>query len=165
MHIKVNASHALAIEMEGLGFLTVCRSRPSVKSLLLRGISDLVNDKGAMDGKGSQLYASKNVAAFLFGLIATLDLFSIKKEASKSEQLFEIVCKLYPRGVEDRRVWERAGGDLSLITLNTQGKGQWFDAIKLIEYGGGGASITLASLVQTMQEDFTQNEDLNSVLV
>lgn len=68
-HIKENANHALAIEMEGLGFLTVCWTRPSVKSLLLRGISDLVNDKGEMDGKGSQPYASQNVAAFLFGLI------------------------------------------------------------------------------------------------
>lgn len=164
-HIKVNASHALAIEMEGLGFLTVCRTRPSVKSLLLRGISDLVNDKGEMDGNGSQLYASQNVAAFLFGLITEQDLFGVKKEITKSEQFFEIVCKLYPRGVEDRRIWERAGGDLSLVTLNTQGKGQWFEAVKLIEHGGGGAEITLKSLIQVMQEDFPKNKDLNKILV
>lgn len=163
-HIKVNASHAFAIEMEGLGFLTVCGTRPSVKSLLLRGISDLVNDKGEMDGKGSQPYASQNVAAFLFGLIAELDLFDVKKEASKTKQLFEIVYKLYPRGVEDRRIWERAGGDLSLVTLNTQGKGQWFEAIKLIEQGGGGPAITLNSLIQVMLEDFNQNKDLLRIL-
>jgi len=164
-HIKENASHALAIEMEGLGFLTVCRTRPSVKSLLLRGVSDLVNDKGDMDGKGSQLYASKNVAAFLFGLIEKLDLFDVEKAISKSEQLFEIACKLYPRGVEDRKIWERAGGDLSLVTLNVQGKGQWFEAVKLIEQGGGGAKITLSSLIQVMQEDYIQNKDLNGIFV
>ncbi len=163
-HIKVNASHALAIEMEGLGFLTVCMTRPLVKSLLLRGISDLVDDKGEMDGQGSQPYASKNVAAFLFGLISELDFFNVKKEASNIEYLFEVVCKLYPRGIEDRKIWERAGGDLSLVTLNIQGKGQWFEAVKLIEQGGGGAEITLSSLVQTMTEDFTQNKDLKCLL-
>ena len=88
--IKVNASHALAIEMEGLGFLTVCRTRPSIKSLLLRGISDLVNDKGEMDGKGSQKYASRNVVAFLFGLISELDLLDIKLELSTIKELFKI---------------------------------------------------------------------------
>ncbi len=159
-YIKENASHALAIEMEGLGFLTVCMTRPAVKSLLLRGISDLVNDKGKMDGKGSQSYASKNVAAFLFGLISELNLIDVKKEIPQSEQLFEIACKLYPRGIEDRKIWERSGGDLSLVNLNTQGKGQWFEAIKLIELGGGGTEISLNRLVQEMLEDFDQNEDL-----
>ena len=162
-HIKVNASHALAIEMEGLGFLRVCMTRPAIKSLLLRGISDLVDDKGEMDGKGSQPYASQNVAAFLFGLITELDLFDVNGETSITKQLFEIVCKLYPRGVEDRKIWERAGGDLSLVTLGTQGKGQWFEAIKLIEQGGGGDEITLNGLIQTMLEDFSQNKDLLSI--
>ncbi|MDH5718754.1 MAG: 5'-methylthioadenosine/S-adenosylhomocysteine nucleosidase [Spirochaetia bacterium] len=163
-YIQLNASHALAIEMEGLGFLTVCRTRPSVKSLLLRGISDLVNDKGEMDGKGSQIYASKNVSTFLFGLIKELDIFDVKQETSKTKQLFEIVSKLYPRGIEDRKIWERAGGDLSLVTLNTQGKGQWFEAIKLIEQGGGGTDITIKYLIKAMLEDFTGNEDLNEIL-
>lgn len=164
-HIKMIASNALAIEMEGLGFLTVCRSRPSVKSLLLRGISDLVNDKGEMDGKGSQFYASQNVAAFLFGLIEILDLQSGKEGVSRNEQMLEILCKLYPRGVEDRRIWERAGGDLSLLTLNTQGKGQWFEAIRLIGQGGGGAEIKLKTLIQAIKEDFPQNKDLNEIAV
>jgi nucleoside phosphorylase len=159
-HIMINASHALAIEMEGLGFLTVCRTRPSVKSLLLRGISDLVNDKGEMDGRGSQLYAAQNVSAFLFSLIGELNIFNINKDISKTDELFEITCKLYPRGVEDRKIWERAGGDLSLVTLATQGKGQWFEALRLIEQGGGGAEITLNSLIQAMLEDFNSNEDL-----
>jgi hypothetical protein len=58
----------------------------------------------------------------------------------------------------------RAGGDLSLVTLNTQGKGQWFEAIKLIEQGGGGPTITLDSLIQVMLEDFPKNKDLDRIL-
>ena len=46
------------------------------------------------------------------------------------------------------------------MNLNTQGKGQWFEAIKLIELGGGGTEITLNSLIQVMLEDFNKNEDL-----
>lgn len=159
-HIQANASHALAIEMEGLGFLTVCKSRPAVKGLLLRGISDLVNDKGEMDGHGSQPYASKNVAAFLFGLITELDLFSVDEVLSESKVLFEIACKLYPRGIEDRNIWERSGGDLSLVRLNNQGKGQWFESFKLIDQGGGGAEITNRTLIREMLEDYSQNKDL-----
>lgn len=159
-YIMVHASHAVAVEMEGLGFLTVCMTRPSVKSLLLRGISDLVNDKGLMDGKGSQPYASQNVAAFLFGLICGLDFINIEEDKPNTMKIFEIACKLYPRGIEDRKIWERAGGDLSLINLNVQGKGQWFESIRLIEQGGGGNSISIESLIKVMLEDYNRNQDL-----
>jgi hypothetical protein len=50
------------------------------------------------------------------------------------------------------------------VTLNTQGKGQWFEAIKLIEQGGGGPTITLDSLIQVMLEDFSKNKDLDRIL-
>lgn len=162
--IKNNFSHALAIEMEGLGFLTVCMTRPTVKSLLLRGISDLVSNKGEMDGKGSQPYAAQNAAAFLFGLIKEKNFLNVKNERSNIQNIFEIACKLYPRGVEDRKIWERAGGDLSLLNLSIQGKGQWFEAVKLIEQGGGGSTLTLKKLIITMQEDFIHNEDLKNIL-
>lgn len=162
-HIKQNASHALAIEMEGLGFLTVCRSRPTVKSLLLRGISDLVNDKGEMDGQGSQPYASQNVSAFLFGIIDQLDIVQSNNPPEPIKQLNEIMCKLYPRGIEDQGIWGRAGGDLSLVPLTRTGKGQWAEALRLIKFGGGG-SITLNSLINTILEDFPNNVDVKAII-
>ncbi|TYA74931.1 5'-methylthioadenosine/S-adenosylhomocysteine nucleosidase family protein [Seonamhaeicola marinus] len=160
-HILQNASHALAIEMEGLGFLRVCQTRPSVKSLLLRGISDLVNDKGEMDGIGSQPYASKNVSAFLFGMISQLELNSPQQteEQKEKDKWFEILCKLYPRGIEDKGIWLRADGDLSLIPNGTTGKGQWIEATRLLKLNGGGA-ITFESLKRCMLEDFPNNKDL-----
>jgi nucleoside phosphorylase len=162
-HIKQNASHALAIEMEGLGFLRVCQTRPSIKSLLLRGISDLVNDKGEMDSIGSQPYASKNVSAFLFGVITQLDFkdqtLSIQ---SPEDKLFEILCKLYPRGIEDKGVWLRAGGDLSLLPFGISGKGQWVEAIRLLKLGGGG-KITKESLKNCILEDFHNNHDVQKL--
>lgn len=156
-HLLQNASHALAIEMEGLGFLKVCMMRPNVKSLLLRGISDLVNDKGEMDEQGSQPYASSNVAAFFFGLLYELAPVDKGVKQTKFQDLIEVACKLYPRGVEDRSLWVRSGGDLALLRLNTTGKSQWFEAIRLIELGGGGAEISTQTLVSAMREDFPNN--------
>lgn len=161
-HIVQNASHALAIEMEGLGFLEVCRSRPQVKSLLLRGISDLVQNKESIDRKGSQPYASKNVSAFLFGLIDTID-FEIQTLTTPSAKLTEIMCKLYPIGLRDNGIWTNAGGDLSLINVNQSGKAQWVEAIRVL-FNGGGGNITPKSLLLAVKEDFSYNKDVQTLL-
>ncbi|OXA79061.1 Nucleoside phosphorylase [Flavobacterium aquidurense] len=169
-HIKQNASHALAIEMEGLGFLEVCRARPLTKSLLLRGISDLVEDKEVMDNKGSQPYASKNVSAFLFGLLEILPLSTDKSLETSNEgkdklkdQVIEVMCKLYPAGLRENGIWENAGGNLALINLSQSGKGQWVEATRVIFRGGGG-SITAKSLLQAVTLDFSNNQDIITLI-
>jgi nucleoside phosphorylase len=161
--LKQNASHALAIEMEGLGFLEVCRMRPLVKTLLLRGISDLVGDKGQMDSKGSQPYASANVAAFLFGLLEQLDFSDATPDRTKEQKLVEIMCKLYPGGLQDNQVWLAAGGDLSLINLGQSGKGQWVEAIRILKLGGGG-NISIDSLINNVVEEYGDNKDVKELL-
>jgi adenosylhomocysteine nucleosidase len=160
-YIKQQASNALAIEMEGLGFLEVCRTRPSVKSLLLRGISDLVEDKEGMDSKGSQPYASKNVSAFLFGLLNELTLNP--QPVNVRSQLVEIMCKLYPAGLRDNGIWLSAGGNLALINLNQSGKAQWVEAARMLFQGGGG-NITPRSLIQAVLVDFQNNVDVEKLL-
>jgi len=161
--LKQNASHALGIEMEGLGFLEVCRMRPLVKTLLLRGISDLVDGKNHMDGKGSQPYASANVAAFLFGLLEQLDLSDVTTEPTRDQKLVEIMCKLYPGGLRDNQIWIAAGGDLSLINLGQSGKGQWIEAIRTLKLGGGG-NVNLDSLIETVAEEYGENKDVKEML-
>lgn len=161
--LKQNASHALGIEMEGLGFLEVCRMRPLVKTLLLRGISDLVDGKSHMDGKGSQSYASANVAAFLFGLLEQLDFSDTTTKPNQEQKLLEIMCKLYPGGLRDNQIWLAAGGDLSLINLGQSGKGQWVEAIRTLTLGGGG-SVSLDSLIKTVAEEYGSNEDVKEIM-
>ncbi|MDH5728881.1 MAG: effector-associated domain EAD1-containing protein, partial [Gammaproteobacteria bacterium] len=161
--LKQNVSHALAIEMEGLGFLEVCRMRPLVKTLLLRGISDLVGDKGQMDGKGSQPYASAIVAAFLFGLLEQLDFSDTTIERTHAQKLVEIMCKLYPGGLRDNQIWVAAGGDLSLINLSQSGKGQWVEAIRTLELGGGG-NINIDSLIESVAKEYGNNKDVMEIL-
>lgn len=161
--LKRNASHALAIEMEGLGFLEVCRMRPLVKTLLLRGISDLVDKKGEMDAKGSQPYASANVAAFLFGLLDQMEFGNALTERTREQKLAEIMCKLYPGGLRDNQIWISAGGDLSLINLNQTGKGQWIEAIRVLKLGGGG-QITIDSLIEKVAGEYAGNKDVKKLL-
>ncbi|MBL0182508.1 MAG: 5'-methylthioadenosine/S-adenosylhomocysteine nucleosidase [Chitinophagaceae bacterium] len=155
--IKSHISHALAVEMEGLGFLEACRHYPSIKSLIIRGISDLVDGKNIADKDGSQQYAANNAAEFLFGLLDYLDLNQEMKPPSMRQKLFEIVTKLYPEGLKDKGLWLRAGGDLSVVHLNTTGKAQWIEALRLIENGGGG-DIDFETLIREMKIDYPKNE-------
>ena len=162
LFLKKYCSHALAVEMEGLGFLEACRPYPLIKSLIVRGISDLVDGKEHSDKEGSQPYASKNATEFLFGLI---DFIGIKQELATltvRQKLSEIATKLYPSGLRENEIWRRAGGDLSLVNLNTSGKAQWISALILIENGGGG-DIDFKSLIAEMKIDFTKFESLKNI--
>lgn len=159
LFLRTNVSNALAIEMEGLGFLEACRPYTQIKSLLLRGISDLIKGKDGSDEKGSQPYASQNVSAFLFGLIDKLSLET--NPLDLKNKLLEVAYKLYPRGIEDKDIWERAGGRLHEINLNKSGGEQWFEALKLIDNGGG--NVTFSLLIQAMKEDFPNNKLLKSL--
>jgi len=162
LFLKKYCSHALAVEMEGLGFLEACRPYPLIKSLIVRGISDLVDGKEHADKAGSQPYASNNATEFLFGLI---DFIGIKQELvtlTIRQKLSEIATKLYPAGLRENEIWRRAGGDLSLVNLNTSGKAQWISALILIENGGGG-DIDFKSLIAEMKSEFANNESLKTL--
>jgi len=84
-----------------------------------------------------------------------------KPLAANSRELSSVFCDLYPSGPTDQSIWARAGGDLSRLKLNGTGQSMWFDALKLLNLGGGGASINLAVLVETALEDFPHHPTLN----
>lgn len=160
--LKLHCSHALAVEMEGLGFLEACRPYPIIKSLIIRGISDLVDDKENSDKEGSQPYASQNATEFLFGLIDYIDIKQEIVTLNIKQKLFEIFPKLYPSGLRENEIWRRSGGDLSMVNLHTNGKTQWIEALILIENGGGG-DIDFNSLISEAKKDYSSNESLKYI--
>jgi adenosylhomocysteine nucleosidase len=160
--LKTNCSHALAVEMEGLGFLEACRPYPLIKSLIIRGISDLVDGKEHSDKEGSQPYAIKNATEFLFGLIDFLRIKQEIKPLTIKQKLSEIIPKLYPSGLRENAIWIRSGGDLSVVNLYLNGKTQWIEALVLIENGGGG-NIDFNSIIREMKIDYPRSESLKQM--
>lgn len=63
---------AVAVEMEGAGFLEVIHRFEGCTGIVVRGISDLLDEKHESDHKGWQAQASANAAAFVFELLARL---------------------------------------------------------------------------------------------
>lgn len=80
--IREYCGDTTAVEMEGKGFLEAAFLHNSVPSIVIRGISDLIDEKTAADGAGGQVLASAHAAAFALELLATVQL----PAASKGDQ-------------------------------------------------------------------------------
>jgi len=78
-------------------------------------------------------------------------------------QLKKLMVELYPGGPEDQSIWERAGGDISRLTLTGSGYAKWFSALKILRLGGGGA-ISRSSLLQAAQEEFPHHPGITATL-
>lgn len=70
--LRANYSDALAVEMEGRGFLEAAHANPQASSLIVRGISDLLHNKSDENDDIRQDVASRNASAFAFEVLARL---------------------------------------------------------------------------------------------
>lgn len=68
--LRERYNDAYAVEMEGFGFCIAAHANATVTFALIRGISDLIEDKDRSDKGGYQQTAAKNAAGFAFEMLA-----------------------------------------------------------------------------------------------
>lgn len=89
--LRQNCSEALAVEMEGLGFLKAAYAHQEAQALVVRGISDLIDGKGESDRAGLQTVASRHATAFAFEV---LERYGEAQSASKPKHAYAIRIKV-----------------------------------------------------------------------
>jgi nucleoside phosphorylase len=72
--LRTTYEDALAIEMESHGFLQATYRDSAVQALIVRGISDLIDNKRKVDKQGYQEIAARHASAFAFEVLAKLDM-------------------------------------------------------------------------------------------
>lgn len=148
---------ALVVDMEDFGTLRGGRSTERARVLAVRGTSDLVEGKQEADAAGSQPLAAANAAAFVFELLA-LEATSSETVTVDPSELAARGAELYPEGPQQHGLWARAGGDESRLQPSGPGFPRWWHAAVLLDQGGGGAGISLRSLVAVMLADYPNND-------
>ncbi len=69
--LQSSYNDTLAVEMEGHGFLHALHAYPSIQGLVVRGITNLLDDKGTSDTASQRTSAARHAAAFAFHVLAT----------------------------------------------------------------------------------------------
>ncbi|NES23214.1 MAG: tetratricopeptide repeat protein, partial [Symploca sp. SIO3E6] len=77
--LKESYNDAIAVEMEGFGFLSAAFAHPNIPAVVIRGISDLIegkNDDSVEPEDIRQEKASQHASAFAFEMLAKLNITS-----------------------------------------------------------------------------------------
>lgn len=162
-YLKEFCSDALAIDMEGIGFLIAARTH-HIHAIEVRGISDLIEGKADADAGGSQPIAARNASAFTFAIIDEIEQpkqAHLQKDITSIQfknKLVKKLTELYEQGPEQDDIWKRAGGDVSILSNSASRKSQWYSAIDNLSKGGGGKGISMESLINEVREDFPESE-------
>ena len=70
--LRATYEDAIAVEMEGHGFLQATYRDQAVQALIVRGISDMIDDKRKRDTQNFQEVAAHHASAFAFEILAKL---------------------------------------------------------------------------------------------
>ena len=83
-----------------------------------------------------------------------------EQHAQSRSGMRDLLAVLYPLGPGQGEIWERSGGALAQLDLSGSGAAQWWTALRKLEQGGGGRSITVESLLDEVLVDYPRNRDV-----
>lgn len=115
--LRLHYSDAVAVEMEGYGFLEALRAYPQIDALIVRGISDMVDNKTEADAKHYQEVAARHAAAFSFEVLAKLDVDVLQPDGlvSSGQQQVSQSTQYQTVRLEERQVLQPAATAESLL--------------------------------------------------
>jgi nucleoside phosphorylase len=116
--LRSNYGDAVAVEMEGFGFLEAARANQRVSAMVIRGISDLIDEKTKSDKAGYQEIASRNASAFAFEILAKLKL---TEESAVAPKIVQNIGGDYVAG--DRVIGDKVMGNKTVQNNEGNAKG------------------------------------------
>ncbi|MET7289201.1 protein kinase [Streptomyces sp. NPDC005573] len=142
-HLRESFNDAVAVEMEGLGFLTAAQQWKGITAMVIRGISDLLADKSPSQDAVVQPVACDNAARFLRDLLT--DLWPEGEDpagggrsdaAARTRTLFDPVTFMAADSADaadGRAVFSR--GDLPVVDLTGETVGPAYQLVREIGRG------------------------------
>lgn len=110
--------------------------------------------------KASNLEENFSVALALGG---SKGIESLAAAQTSGRSLENILPDLFPAGPTDQDIWLRAGGDVSRLQLGGTGRAAWFNALRILNLGGGGTGISRETLIMAALDDFPYHRELQAL--
>ncbi len=92
--LKQSYNDTTALEMEAIGFAEAVQDHREIRSMNIRGVSDLLDNKTNTDGHGWQEIAVHHAAAFTFELLYQMDFSNLKIYVVEPKQIASNLMEL-----------------------------------------------------------------------
>jgi nucleoside phosphorylase len=148
--LRSNYGDAVAVEMEGFGFLEAARANQQVSAMIIRGISDLIDGKAKVDKAGYQEIAARHASAFAFEILGKFQ--SAGKQSDTTTISPSKLKEEFLNASKDLLNWKRTLGDNQLISrpelqqLTDRIETETFSSTIVLGEPGCGKSALMATL-------------------